>query len=872
MNVLSLFDGLSGGQIALERAGIEVDNYYAAEVDKYAITVTQANYPDTVQLGDVTKVTAETIPEPIDLLIGGSPCFTGDTTVVTSRGLVDIRDVLVGDIVLSHTNSWKKVVKIGGKTSETVRVCAQGMLPTDTTYSHPYYVSEMTRVWNNERRTYVRTFAEPTWKDAGTLTKGDFLAVPVISDSIDDMHLTDDECFVIGRYIADGHTSHTMRTSEGRPNDRQWQLILSVGSHKIPHVDSLHYTSFQHTQNTHRVVFSNKRLVEIVEEHCGSGAVNKVISPTLLSLPVDKLKIVIDGIMSGDGSKRGDELRLTTVSKQLAQSLCLAVTKVYNVATSIGYTVRPRTTVIEGRTVNQRDTYTVTYRETVKKQSNFLVGRDHVWVPVKSVTPTGYSERVYNIEVEDDNSYVANNVVVHNCQGFSRAGLGLNFEDPRSKLFFEYVRLLKELKPKYFLLENVKMKKEYMDVISECVGVEPIQIDSALVSAQRRTRLYWTNIPGITQPEDKGIKLESILESGNVDRDKSYCIDACYFKGTDARTYIEKCKRQVVWVIPEATKKGHITVRNGDCVDLTFIKSKTRRGRLMLEKSNCLTAATSMYCKVTNDWFRKLTPLECERLQTVPTWKIETDVVICLDQAKNYVNVVERSPKLRRLVSSAGRNELLEFAKHVGMNTKLNHQSMRCTAQANVDMLTQKLMYACTEDKSVVRSITADIVESKSMCLHQKHVVDSVQPDVRMLTMSEKMELTGKVESRQTDNLCTKVMNGGNVLKLCGNEMMQLVSFVENDSNMDEMSHTTYTTLSRLGLANAEQMLTILYWYAKAVTCGYIVTETSAVSLSVIAEVGYTDHVSNTRRYQMLGNGFTVSVISHILKEIKEDE
>ena len=97
------------------------------------------------------------------------------------------------------------------------------------------------------------------------------------------------------------------------------------------------------------------------------------------------------------------------------------------------------------------------------------------------------------------------------CQGFSFAGKQLNFDDPRSKLFFEYVRLLKECKPKYFLLENVKMKKEYQDVISECLGVEPIEINSALVSAQNRKRLYWTNIPGITQPDDKGILLKDIV-------------------------------------------------------------------------------------------------------------------------------------------------------------------------------------------------------------------------------------------------------------------------------------------------------------------------------------------------------------------------
>ena len=100
------------------------------------------------------------------------------------------------------------------------------------------------------------------------------------------------------------------------------------------------------------------------------------------------------------------------------------------------------------------------------------------------------------------------------CQGFSFAGKQLNFDDPRSVLFFEFVRLIEECKPKYFLLENVVMKKEYEDVITQHMGVEPILINSNLVSAQNRRRLYWTNIPNIKQPEDLNIKMSDILLSG----------------------------------------------------------------------------------------------------------------------------------------------------------------------------------------------------------------------------------------------------------------------------------------------------------------------------------------------------------------------
>lgn len=108
------------------------------------------------------------------------------------------------------------------------------------------------------------------------------------------------------------------------------------------------------------------------------------------------------------------------------------------------------------------------------------------------------------------------------CQGFSVAGKRLNFDDPRSKLFFEYVDILNAIREKNpnvkFLLKNVKMKKEYSDIITEYLGVEPIEINSSLVSAQSRRRLYWTNIKGVIQPADKGIYLKDIVhEKADMD-------------------------------------------------------------------------------------------------------------------------------------------------------------------------------------------------------------------------------------------------------------------------------------------------------------------------------------------------------------------
>ena len=149
-------------------------------------------------------------------------------------------------------------------------------------------------------------------------------------------------------------------------------------------------------------------------------------------------------------------------------------------------------------------------------------------------------------------------------------------------LFFEFVRLIKELKPKYFLLENVVMKQEYQDVISKYLGCKPIRIDSALVSAQTRKRLYWTNIPNVTQPEDKGIVLKDILKHGMA--------------GEDAVKHTDRNRRHLKSVDGKSL-----------CATATMYKGAGNNGTTLIQvadEENC-------------EW-RKLTVLECERLQTLP--------------------------------------------------------------------------------------------------------------------------------------------------------------------------------------------------------------------------------------------------------------
>tara|TARA_R110002012_G_scaffold71184_1_gene182740 strand:+ start:138 stop:1088 length:951 start_codon:yes stop_codon:yes gene_type:complete len=211
------------------------------------------------------------------------------------------------------------------------------------------------------------------------------------------------------------------------------------------------------------------------------------------------------------------------------------------------------------------------------------------------------------------------------CQGFSFAGKQLNFEDPRSKLFFEFVRVLKETKPKYFFLENVKMKKEYQDIISEYLGCEPVIINSSLVSAQNRVRLYWTNIPNITQPKDKGVFIKDITLD---DSDKIGAMRGRYIvdgKRQDYKMKTAGMTTQRIELRKDEKSNCITTVSKDNYLVKLFNTNPSGNGMNgwvyhTNAKSPTITTNKGEGNKISHDgiWYRKLTPNECERLQTVP--------------------------------------------------------------------------------------------------------------------------------------------------------------------------------------------------------------------------------------------------------------
>lgn len=224
------------------------------------------------------------------------------------------------------------------------------------------------------------------------------------------------------------------------------------------------------------------------------------------------------------------------------------------------------------------------------------------------------------------------------CQGFSIAGKKLNFEDPRSKLFFEFKRAIDEVKPKYFLLENVKMKKEYENIISEYLGVQPIEINSSLVSAQNRKRLYWTNIPGVQQPEDRGIMLKDVVHENRpedkvdlapykVPFDKTLKIiekevqtrKIGYFKYDAQANRVYSIHGKTVTLLGEA---GGGAAKMGQylfgCITPDRVDKRQRGQRFNDGEKFYTLTAQDRHGVLIDGYIRKLTPVECERLQTLP--------------------------------------------------------------------------------------------------------------------------------------------------------------------------------------------------------------------------------------------------------------
>lgn len=476
-----LESGIGSQRKALENMGIPHEVIGISEIDKYAITAYEAIHGKTKNYGDISKIDKL---DYADLLIYSSPCFPAGTMVLTSDGYKSIENITIEDDVLTHKNRYRQVLKTMNRyTDEIYEINTMVSDKIFTTKEHPFLVRKRSRTTCIEdgKKKNIRKFDKPDWVEAKNLSNEYYVGTAINQESIipewdgTTLHWSDGRrkrysnviknkftlkefWWIIGRYMGDGW----IKNSGG--------IIICCAKDEINEITpKLDYLEFNYSISNEKTVSKIHISIKEIGEYCeqfGRGALNKKITSDILNLPISLLEYFIKGYISADGCFTQNKFKATSVSRQLIYGIGQCIAKVYKTPFSIYEIVRHPSHLIEGRIVNQHNSYNISYKLNKGKQDQAFYEDGYIWSPIRKINVINHKCKVYNFEVEEDNSYVVQNIIVHNCQDFSNSGKqkGLYNEDgtkTRSGLLLEVQRLLDLAKvnnelPKWLLMENVK--------------------------------------------------------------------------------------------------------------------------------------------------------------------------------------------------------------------------------------------------------------------------------------------------------------------------------------------------------------------------------------------------------------------------------
>ncbi len=485
------FAGGGGASTGIEMAGFEVD--IAVNHDQIALGIHEANHPKTIHhcenVWNVDPIQA-TKGRPVGLAWFSPDCFPGGTMILTSSGYRPIETVGIGDLVLTHRGRWMPVTATMKTKKRLIEIQCHGHPGIRVSEEHPFLVRTMNRKWQTSPRGYVRQFHDVEWKPAKNITnRADFVATPLSVPSIPipamkrthglmtTLPIDERLMWLAGRYVGDGWT---------RLTETRGELVIICGRHEADDVAGLlnawPRTGFRVLDGElawgrrdlrTAVQFStnSRSLVEWLRENFGHGAKNKKFPGWAFGMDCHLRMALLDGYLSADGWKgkdRGEKeiIEATTVSPALAWS-------VKTLATTLGhacavYYNQNQSTTIEGRTVKSNPVWRIRWRsELVPDHLQTFCDELHRWSPVRKCSSLEDVVDIFNLSVEEDESYVADSLVVHNCTHFSRAKGGKPVKKKIRSLAWVVIRWAKTVHPRLIVLENVPEFAEWGPLTSD---------------------------------------------------------------------------------------------------------------------------------------------------------------------------------------------------------------------------------------------------------------------------------------------------------------------------------------------------------------------------------------------------------------------
>lgn len=487
--MVELFSGIGAQRMGFRLAGIPCTTVAMCEVDRFAIASYEAIWGPTPNLGDITEV--ERLPE-CDVLTYSFPCIRGDQHVQTSRGPIPIKDVVVGDKVLTHKGRFMPVLAHAMTgVHGTIRIHTP---LSDLVCTRDHMVYTRFNMGSNghedESGEYHRKFTGAYWAPGVSLQDQNYIGYAVnmeekvlsswdgivargpggrlfTYDALKGLVENEDFWWICGKYVADGWVKRTNR-AEGTVTG----IVIAIGKDKEHDVERISRI-FPVTLAQERIVLkchiSRKELAAFVQRYFGCGAADKFISQEVQDMPRNLLEAFLDGYLSGDGHYNEDTRMwsCSSVSERLIRDLQQVIMKVHHAAPRYALVKRKETTIIEGRTVNQLDSHTLSWHTDLRKQDKLFYEEGMIWAPVKRMEALNPCA-VYDITVDEDASFICEGMAVHNCTNLSAAGAG-NPNRPEgmeegsgtaSSLLWEVKRLLTVSRregtlPRWLVMENV---------------------------------------------------------------------------------------------------------------------------------------------------------------------------------------------------------------------------------------------------------------------------------------------------------------------------------------------------------------------------------------------------------------------------------